>query len=239
MAQNILTANIRRTAYEVKRYRTWMRVVPIGIIIALLILVIGYVVSALYMRFGAFTVRVNKYDNLDYGLSLCESPDFDNPTSRLTIGIDEEITNIDGKTLPDYLDNIDGEHNGENYVAYTFYCKNTGKNAVHYNYELYIANETLEMEKAVRVRVYINGEATDYAYPRTDGVEGPEPDTVAFKTAKTVTSGTIYNCKPGDITKYTIVIWLEGNDPECVDKIIGGKFKVDMVMEVVSGVDDE
>ena len=112
--QNILTANIRRTAYEVKRYRTWMRVVPVGIVIAILILVIGYVVSALYMRFGAFTVRINKYDNLDYALSLSEFESLEKPTSRLTIDIDEEITNIDGKSLPNFLDNIDGRHNGEN-----------------------------------------------------------------------------------------------------------------------------
>jgi hypothetical protein len=34
--------------------------------------------------------------------------------------------------------------------------------------------------------------------------------------------------KTGDITKFTIVIWLEGDDPDCVDSIIGGQFKVDM-----------
>ena len=234
--QSLLTANIRRTAYEVKRYRTWMRIVPIGIIIAILILVIGYVVSALYMRFGAFTVRVNKFDNLDYALTLSESPDFNNFTSRLTIDIDEEITCISTSSLPDakVLDNINGIHNGENYVAYTFYCMNAGKVAVDYNYELYIANETLGMEKAVRVRLYVNGDYVDYAYPRTDGVEGPEPNTVAFKSGKTVTSDTISGFAPGDVTKYTVVIWLEGDDPECVDPIIGGRFKVDMIMEVVS-----
>ncbi len=26
----------------------------------------------------------------------------------------------------------------------------------------------------------------------------------------------------GDVDKYTVVIWLDGDDPECVDKIIGG-----------------
>lgn len=236
-ATNLLTANIRRTAAEVKRYRTWLRIVPIGIVVAMLILIIGYVVSALYMRFGAFTVRINKYDSLDYALTLSESPGRpDTYTSRLTIDIDEEITNISINDLPNAvtLDNTDGEHNGDNYVAYTFYCINAGKSAVNYNYELYIANETLELEKAVRVRLYVNGEYIDYAYPRTDGVAGPEPGTVAFQSGKTITSDTIYDFKPGDMTKYTIVIWLEGDDPECVDERIGGRFKVDMAMEVIS-----
>ena len=40
--------------------------------------------------------------------------------------------------------------------------------------------------------------------------------------------------KPGDISKITVVIWIEGNDPDCTDDILGGEFKVDMVMNVVA-----
>ena len=32
----------------------------------------------------------------------------------------------------------------------------------------------------------------------------------------------------GYIDKYTIVIWLEGDDPECVDGLIGGEIKMHM-----------
>ena len=34
--------------------------------------------------------------------------------------------------------------------------------------------------------------------------------------------------RPGDIDKYTVVIWIEGNDPDCVDDIIGGEVKLHM-----------
>ena len=36
--------------------------------------------------------------------------------------------------LPKNIDQVDGEHNGDHYLAYTFYCKNigTGKTALHY-----------------------------------------------------------------------------------------------------------
>ncbi|MBR4768786.1 MAG: hypothetical protein IK088_07400 [Lachnospiraceae bacterium] len=225
--------SLRRTAEEVKRYRAWRKLIPIIIGIAVLILVIGYVVSVLYMKFGAFTVSVNKFDNLDYALSLSESKDFSVFTSRLNAEIAEEVTNIDGTTLPNWLDNVDGEHNGENYVAYTFYCKNQGTKIVKYTYEMYIANMTYEIEKAARVRLYVNGEYVDYAYPRTDGIEGPEPGTTAFQSATTIVRKTIDHFKPGDVTKFTVVIWLEGPDPDCVDKIIGGQFKIDMTMTVM------
>ena len=34
--------------------------------------------------------------------------------------------------------------------------------------------------------------------------------------------------KPGDVDKITIFIWLEGDDPECVDNILGGEIKMHM-----------
>lgn len=232
MARQKTGLTIRRTASEVKRYRRYKKIVPIGIIIAVLILIIGYVLSVLYMKFGAFTVMVNKFDHLDYALTLSESPTFESYTSRLNAEIYERITNIDGKNLPTWLDNVDGEHNGDNYIAYTFYCKNAGKSTFTYTYEVYIANMTLDIEKAVRIRVYVNGEYTDYAYARTDGVEGPEPGTTPFLSSTTVCKNKIENFAPDDVTKYTVVIWLEGNDPECVDRILGGEMKVDMAMDV-------
>lgn len=237
--QKRVAVSIRRTAKEVKSYRMWRRLLPIGIGVLSLILIIGYVVSVLYMKFGAFTVSVNRYDNLNYGLTLSDSVAFEKQTSRLNAEIAEIVTNIDGRTLPDWLDNVDGEHNGENYVAYTFYCRNAGKKTVTYSYEMFIANMTQETEKAVRVRLYVDGDPTDYAYPRTDGVEGPEPGTTAFQSGNTIVKKMIEHFKPGDTTKYTVVIWIEGPDPECVDKIIGGEFKIDMAMSIVAIEEDE
>lgn len=233
MAIEKTSVTIRRTAGEVKRYRQYKKFVPIIIGILLLILIIGYVLSVLYMRFGAFTVMVNKFDHLDYMLTLSDTQTFLSNTSHLNADIFEKITNIDGRNLPEGLDNIDGEHNGSNYIAYTFYAKNAGRSTFSYTYDLYIANMTLEIEKAVRVRLYVNGKYTDYAYPRTDGGEGPEPGTTAFMSRTTVVKDRIIDLAPGEMTKFTVIIWLEGNDPECVDKILGGEMKLDMALDVI------
>ena len=32
----------------------------------------------------------------------------------------------------------------------------------------------------------------------------------------------------GQIDKFTVVIWVEGDDPECLDDIIGGEMKMHM-----------
>ena len=36
--------------------------------------------------------------------------------------------------------------------------------------------------------------------------------------------------KPNDIDKFTVVIWLEGDDPDCVNAIIGGEIKMHMTL---------
>lgn len=50
------------------------------------------------------------------------------------------VTNITYSWLPSDLDTSrDGEHNGKNYVAYTFYCKNEGEAEVDYEATLDIS----------------------------------------------------------------------------------------------------
>ena len=222
---------LRRTAAEVKRYRVLIRVLPIAMSIAVVTLALVYTITTMYTKFGSFTVTVNKYDNVAHALTLSETPDFKDMTSRLNAASSQEITNISVATLPLDLDKINGSHNGDNYMAYTFYCRNAGTEAVTYEYELYIANMTLEIEDAVRIRLYVNGDYEDYAKTRNDG-QGAEPGTTEFLTEETILRKELH-LTPGEYTKFTIVVWLEGDDPECVDTILGGVFKIDMNMSVL------
>ena len=222
---------LRRTAAEIKRYRVLIRVLPIAMSIAVVTLALVYTITTMYTKFGSFTVTVNKYDNVAHALTLSETPDFKDMTSRLNAASSQEITNISVTTLPLDLDNINGSHNGDNYMAYTFYCRNAGTEAVTYEYELFIANMTLEIEDAVRIRLYVNGDYEDYAKTRNDG-QGAEPGTTEFLTEETILRKELH-LTPGEYTKFTIVVWLEGDDPECVDTILGGVFKIDMNMSVL------
>ncbi len=54
------------------------------------------------------------------------------------------------------------------------------------------------------------------------------PNTLPFLDDDTVALQHIENFKPGDIHKYTLVLWIEGSDPDCTDNILGGEFKVVM-----------
>lgn len=228
---------IKRKSGEIRRYRIWMRILPLGVAVLTIILVIVYIASALYIKFGSFTVMINKLDKVKYALTLSETPDFTNATSRLNSKASQNITNISINDLPDDLDNINGEHNGNNYVAYTFYMKNAGKLAVDVEYQIYIANMTLDIEKAVRVRLYSGPPDArshiDYARTATDG-SGPEPGTTEFLTETTIVKKVITSFAPEEVEKFTVVIWLEGDDPDCIDDIIGGQFKIDMLMTILN-----
>lgn len=243
---------LRRQAGEVKRYRTYRRVVPVAIGAVVAFLAIVYVISLLFNKYGSFTVSITGLDNRQYALALAESPAFSQSTSRLNCTAAKDVANIDGNTLPTDLNDVNGEHNGDNYVAYTFYLKNTGEETCSYQYSIVISKMTAGIDAAVRVRVYytpdyydsatgetnFGGDYTDYAKPATGGNGAPEVDPenrvmTNFYSGNTVLLDQTDNFKSGDIAKITVVIWIEGNDPECTDDRLGGEFKVDMLFEIV------
>ena len=71
------------------------------------------------------------------------------------------------------------------------------------------------------------GEKTIYAKPRT-GSGTAEPGTEVFNSDVEPVLECRTAFKPGEIDKFTIVIFLEGDDPDCVDSIIGGEMKMHM-----------
>ena len=223
---------LRRTAKEVRTYNVRMRIMGALLILLLLLAIILYIVAALYHHSGSFTVKVDKIQMTKYGLALSESRNMTYQSSHLNVKIDKEMTNIAKEWLPDNLDQIDGEHNGDNYIAYTFYLQNAGEIEVAYEYTVTISNISHGLDEAIRISLYVDGEETTYAKTRSDG-KGAEYGTTEFHSANIVAKNKIESFNAGDITKYTVVIWIEGNDPDCVDQLIGGKLKVDMMMQVV------
>lgn len=225
--------HIRRTAKEVKRYTILMRVTGLIAVALVALIAIGYAIAYFYNKYGSFTIKVNKYDMVNQGLSLSETPDFDKTNSMLTADIVYDMTNISGEDLPDNIDKVNGNHNGRNYIAYTFYLHNSGKDTITYEGDLTISNVTKNVDEAIRVAVYTNGEKVVYGKTKSDG-SGKESDCdEEFLTANQVMHTKVEDFKKGDTTKYTVVIWLEGNDPDCVDDIIGGVIKMQMDFKII------
>lgn len=201
----------------------------------MLLVVLLFIAAFAQEKMGNFTINLDRLELYRRGISIADNGDFDNATARLQAAMVKDATNISIDDLPKDLDSAkDGSHNGKNYMAYTYYVRNAGKEDLSY-----IARVTLDScakgaEKAVRVAVWRNGKRTLFAAPTKNG--GSEKDCTNFKSDDVVCEYEEKNFLVGNVDKYTIVIWMEGDDPECVDSIIGGS--VELSMHIDTDFDD-
>lgn len=229
--RDVLT--LRRRAKEAKRYVLLMRVAALIAAVLIVIITVGYAISYFYNKYGSFTIKVNKYDMVHQGLSLSETPEYGNSEAVLNADIVYDMTNISGDDLPDNIDMVNGSHNGDNYIAYTFYIHNAGEDTLTYQGDIVIENTTKGVDEAIRVAVFYNGEKTVYGKTKSNGT-GKESDCDSeFMSASQIMRRKVTSFKPGSSDKYTVVIWLEGNDPDCVNKIIGGVMKLRMDFKII------
>ena len=190
-----------------------------------------YGATAVVSDGGQYTVFVSDDKTSTQGISLSETSDFANPSVRLECKGIESMTNISERNIPTGLHDLEGSNNGANYIAYTFFLKNIGNDTISVEESMQIESTIKGTDEAVRVRVYKNGEEKTYAKLGADGM--PEYGTIPFGEEK-VFKIVAQNVKAGDIIRYTIVIWLEGDDPQCLDNIRGGAVKLSMSFAIVN-----
>ena len=205
-----------------------IRVVKIAILIMALFLIIIYFILRVFLETGDFTISLDQEFAKSEGIIMYENSS--NKVDRRILKAQkvEFMDNISVKWLPQDIDKIaEGAHNGDNYLAYTFYLENKGAEIVNYWYEVKIDEVIKNVDEAVRIAIYRNGERTIYAKPNSRTGEA-EDGTTKFYSASSVCVEPRRDFKPGDIDRFTIVIFIEGDDPECQDNLIGGEMKMHM-----------
>lgn len=191
---------------------------------------------------GSFTIMVNKPNRL--GLQLSETIDFKNPTSRLFSEPLIDVTNITQTDLEvEKAISTDGRYKDPNYIAYTFYIRNAGREMFNLEYKMFVYDSYKHVDDAVRVMIIENDlEETEirqvYRKPgeRNYSEKVPKPDENALELLLSATDfleGTLVDRKvitkfqPEQIRKITLLIWIEGWDSD--DRMLGGaiKFRMD------------
>ena len=210
--------------------KPWFRMAEIVLASLLVIMLVFYGSAILFGEKSGFTIAIGDSDESKGMITLSESEDFSSPTVRLDAGGLAQLDNISVLDLPETFDCEGGSHNGPNYLAYTFYLKNSGGAEADILSELDIKTALGGAEDAIRVRVYKNGVHTTYAKIGANGE--PEYDTIPFAEDRKVFSVLEENVKPDEIIKYTFVVWVEGDDPECLDNIKGGSVKMSLTFSV-------
>lgn len=215
-----------------------------------------YLVAAFYTQSGEFVIRVDHPG--EKKLVISDTEDFSQELITLKGSAIDEADNISIFDIDPRVMNVDGDHNGMDYLAYTFYVKNIGYDPVMYTYNLSIQRATKGIEEAAWVLLYHNGQQLIYAmenksgepekqqgeyeYPFMEDARKPELysydestglytlTTVPFAASRIVDVVERPELQPEEVDKFTIVIWLEGEDPECVNDILGGS--IEMMMKL-------
>lgn len=209
-----------------KRERN-IKILKIGLLISALFLIILYAILRLVYEQGAFTISLDQNFAKKSGLIIYEDPETKESRRVLEAEKKEWIDNISINWLPNNLHEYrGGAHNGDNYIAYTFYVENQGSSTVNYWYTILIDDVIKNVDNAIRVMIYKNGEKIVYAKTATNG--NAEPDTKAFYAEDVVLMEVREDFEEGEVDKFTIVIWIEGDDPDCIDALIGGEMKMHM-----------
>lgn len=221
----------RQIGAALLRMDKW-RLALLGLLLAVCII---FIVAFMQEKMGNFTINLNRLELYRKGISIADNGNFNKATAKLTADAVVDATNISIDDIPDDIDSIEGSHNGKNYMAYTYYIRNAGKEDLGYVARVNLDSCAKGAENAVRVAVWRNGERIVYAAPAADGSN--EDGCVSFKNDTIVCEYTEDQFLVGNVDRYTIAIWMEGDDPECVDSIIGGS--VQFSMHIDADYEDE
>lgn len=222
------------TADKVRKRKLFSRTVKIALLALLLLLIILYIILGIVYDSGRFTVSLDPNADLESGLAIFDNLKDPVGKRKLYATSLKFMDNISYKWLPENVDAVsDGSHNGENYIAYSFYVQNQGKKVISYYYEMIIDDVIKNVDEAIRIRIYRNGK--DITYAKRNSLSGNiEPNTMPFKNIKgspeTIILEEVRDFKPKDLDRYTVLVWLEGDDPQCTDPLIGGELKMHMVI---------
>jgi hypothetical protein len=185
---------------------------------------------------GNFVMSVD-YDSYKRGIVLSNTETLADPQPRLMtnpvygardmtyswLKLEEVVETEGNYTDPDY-----------DYVAYTFYITNNGLETVDIVYHIRIVDNYKSMDQAIRILVIDDGFETIYQKPDTPQGSVPISYSVPLQMTEKFLSDTIVmrknfeNFQPGLIKKFSIVVWIEGMDPDTTDDILGGMIKLQM-----------
>lgn len=222
------TFSVEVTASKVHNRKIFARVVKIAFLLLLFLIAILYFFLYILYQKGNFQVTLDKNLKDDKNVFLSEDGSFEHKLKELTGESLEYMDNISEHWISETVDTeATGSHNGTNYFAYTFYVVNGGTQDVNYWYEIDIDDTIKNVDSAVRIMIYHNGEKKIYA-KRNGTTKQPEEGTIPFHSKSIAVLEERKDFKKGEKDRITLVVWLEGNDPDCINDILGGELKMHM-----------
>lgn len=220
-------AEVRITAKKYKKRKERYRTAKVVLLLLLLLLLLLYIIFNFMYNGYNFTISLDENLYYDNNIIIYDDSDYKVFRQHLKVESLDYFDNISEDWLPENLNDFEGSNNGENYLSYSFYIENMGEEVSDYWAYIEILDVIKDVDEAIRFRVYFDG--TPITYAKLGYNDQPEEGTEPFYSDEIIMTQHIEDFMPGDIHKYTIVLWLEGNDIDCTDNIIGGEFRAKMV----------
>ena len=216
-----------------KKYKKKLRkkILKISALVVALFLINLYIILGIIFRDGGFTVSLDYEEGRDPNLIIYESPENKEQKTYLKCEDIDYLSDTTAEWIGDsvHTESEGGSHHRKHILIYTFYVENIGKNPVNYWTTAIVDHQEKGTDEAVRFMLYKNSEPRKiYAKRAKNG--SPEPDTIPFKDDTTIMLEQRVGILPGEIDKYTFVVFLEGEDPECINDIIDGEFEMHMTL---------
>ncbi|MDD2376717.1 MAG: hypothetical protein PHD15_04885 [Clostridia bacterium] len=217
------------TAKQVRKRNIFTKI--LGILVLALLSFLSFIYGIVYIvnETGNFTITLDPNLNATKNIEISNYKDFHETSMILKADNLEYMDNISESWLPQDIQEHEGPHNDKYSIGYTFFVKNIGTESAQYESIIEIISVIKNVDEAIRVIVYKNGVKTTYA-KESKTTKEPESGTTKFLSERLVMIEERKDFEPEEIDKYTIVIWLEGDDPDCKDDILGGEMKLKMTI---------
>ena len=153
MAKNEDTMTVKK----ITKRKTRLKKIKLSLCVILVLLILLYIILTLIYKEGRFTISLDKNLRLNKGIVLFENSKTKEFKDELVADQMQFMDNISIKWIPENINNeAEGSHNGDNYIAYTFYIQNNGDAAINYWSEILIDDVVKDVDEAVRVMVFLN-----------------------------------------------------------------------------------
>ena len=208
------------------------------------VLIVFIVIAFCWFYVDRFTIHTNS----DPELCLTIDENKQRTTTKLVAPPLIQASDMQYSDLPANIDEGLGSKNKDSYFAYSFYLGGVGNyTKINYAMDLRLNNVSNNIEEAIRIMIIRNGDSNPDVYAKAnpdgsakwvyDGVDHNEEPTPIKETKKFEENQRhiiykIYDIKPGDFDKFTIVMWIDGWYSDNTMK--GGVFETDLKFSTAS-----
>ena len=197
---------VKINAKKLHKRKVFIKIIKIVFVTLLILLSMLYLILYIVYDGGRFTVSLDKNLSDQKSIYLSETGKLKERNRKLYAETINYMDNISIKWLPENIDTEkDGAHNGDNYIAYTFYIVNNGKETVDYWYEIDIDDTIRNVDEAIRIMIYRNGIPTVYA-KKNKTTNNAEEGTKKFVSDKIAVLEQAKNLKAKTKDRFTIVV---------------------------------